>query len=91
MPRDKSHEYYGESMKAQHNCFSDGSGMGKGYEIYLNQQKASYTASELNKKKKTWKQVRGEQWNFQKKHWKGGQQKQWQKQQGWWKHNQWKQ
>ena len=38
MVRDESHEYYGANMKAQHNCLSDGSGIGKGYEIYLNQQ-----------------------------------------------------
>ena len=49
IPRDESHEYYGEIMKAQHKCFTDGSGMGKGYEIYLNQKKEAYTTEKLNK------------------------------------------
>ena len=52
MLRDEAHIYYGASMKAQHKCLPDGSGMGKGYEIYLNQQKAAYTATKLNTRRR---------------------------------------
>ena len=55
IPRDEAHEYYGASMKDQYKCLPDGSGMGKGYEIYLNQKKAAYTTAKLNKQKKSWK------------------------------------
>ena len=67
MPRYKEHEYYREIIKSQHKCFTGGYGIGKGYGIYLNQEKAAYTATKLNKQKINWKQGRGEHWNGQKK------------------------
>ena len=56
MPKDKAHEYYGSIMKAHQKFLPDGSSMGKGYEIYLNQNKAAYMAKKINKQKKNWKQ-----------------------------------
>ena len=72
MRRDEVHEYYGLSMKLQNKCLPGEFGMGKGHEIYFNQQKEYYTAEKINKQKNSWKQGCGDQWNVQNKQWNGG-------------------
>ena len=66
MPMDKVHEYYGAIIKSQHKYLPVVSDMGKGYEIHLNQNKAEYTTTKLNKQKKISKKGRGKKWNGQK-------------------------
>ena len=52
IPRYESHEYYGVSMKSQHKWLPNVSGMGKGFKIYLNQQKAAYNAGKSTNKRR---------------------------------------